>query len=173
MFKTFEQFFEALYISFMKDFHYQLRHIPRVHNHTDALSWWPDHNNRSDDNEQVIALPDSTFIKVVSTTMLDRRLRKQQGDEHHLINEWKKKYCLCQKKDAAWYWGDTLVVTGGVEDHQALLATYHDALMVGHLGVTKTLKALTEDYWWPSVMVPLSIFRISCFLPFFLSLYLA
>jgi len=135
----------------MEDFHYQLRHIPGAHNHADALSRWPDHDNGSDNNEQVIALPDSAFMRVVSTMMLDRRLRKQQSDKHHLIEEWKKRYRLCQKKDAIWYWGDALVVTGGVEDHQALLATYHDALTVGHPGVAKMLKVLAEDYWWPSI----------------------
>ncbi len=99
----------------------------------------------------MIALLDSAFVRVVFTTMLDRRLRKQQSDKHHLIEEWKKRYRLCQKKDAIWYRGDALVVTGGVEDHQALLATYHDALTVGHLDVAKMLKVLAEDYWWPSV----------------------
>jgi hypothetical protein len=126
----------------MEDFHYSLKHISRVYNHTDALSWRPDHNDGLDNNEQVVALPDNVFARTISTVTLDKKLRKQQGNEHCLISEWKDKYHLCQKEDAIWFQGDMLVVVGGVEDHWALLAIYHNALMAGHPRVTKTLKAL-------------------------------
>jgi len=99
----------------------------------------------------VIALPDSVFTRAVSTTMLDKKLRRQQGDKYHLSGKWKNKYYLCQKEDTVWYQGNALVVTKDVEDHQALLVIYHDALTAGYPGVAKMLKALTKDYWWPNV----------------------
>jgi len=66
----------ARYISFLKDFNYQLKHIPGVHNHADALSRRLDHNNGTDDNEQVTALPDDVFIRVVLMTTLDESFKK-------------------------------------------------------------------------------------------------
>jgi hypothetical protein len=64
----------ARYINFLEDFNYQLKHIPGIHNHTDALSRRPDYDNRSGDNEQVVALPDHAFIWLLSTTELNERI---------------------------------------------------------------------------------------------------
>ena len=51
----------ARYINFLKDFNYQLKHIPGVQNHADALSRRPDHDDGVGDNKQVVTLPDSIF----------------------------------------------------------------------------------------------------------------
>jgi hypothetical protein len=107
----------ARYINFMEDFHYQLKHIPGVHNCTDALSQRPDHNDGSDNNKQVVAFPENVFVRTISMVTLDKELRKQQSNEHCLISEWKDKYHLCQKEDTIWYQGDALVIVGGVKDH--------------------------------------------------------
>jgi hypothetical protein len=52
----------ARYINFLEDFNYQLKHIPGAQNCADALSRHLDYNNRSRDNDQVVALPDKVFI---------------------------------------------------------------------------------------------------------------
>ncbi len=52
----------ARYINFLEDFNYQLKHIPGVHNHTDALSHRPNYDNGLGDNEQVVVLLDNVFI---------------------------------------------------------------------------------------------------------------
>jgi hypothetical protein len=67
----------ARYISFLEDFNYQLKHIPGIQNHADALSRWPDHDNSIGDNEQVTTLPDDVFVRAVSTAALDKSLRRQ------------------------------------------------------------------------------------------------
>src|SRR6266851_3724705 len=66
----------ARYISFLEDFNYQLKHIPGVCNHADALSRRLDHDDGTDDNEQVTALPDDVFVRVVSMTTLDESFTK-------------------------------------------------------------------------------------------------
>ena len=66
----------ARYISFLEDFNYQLKHIPGVCNHADALSRRLDHDDGTDDNEQVTALPDDVFVRVVSMTTLDESFKK-------------------------------------------------------------------------------------------------
>ncbi len=53
----------ACYVNFLKDFNYQLKHIPSVKNWANALSQRPDHNDRTGDNEQVIALPNAVFCQ--------------------------------------------------------------------------------------------------------------
>jgi hypothetical protein len=52
----------ARYINFLEDFNYQLKHIPGTCNYADALSCRPDHDDRTNDNDQVMALSDSVFV---------------------------------------------------------------------------------------------------------------
>jgi len=64
----------ACYINFLEDFNYQLKHIPGTHNRVDALSRRPDHDDGSDDNEQIVALPDDLFVKAIKTATLDENI---------------------------------------------------------------------------------------------------
>jgi len=43
------------------------------------------------------------------------------------------------------------VVTEDENIHRKLLEVYHDARTVGHARVTRTIRALTKDYWWPNI----------------------
>jgi hypothetical protein len=64
----------ARYINFLEDFNYQLKHIPGIRNHADALSRRPDYDDGTEDNQQVVALPDSVFIRLLSATTLDEKI---------------------------------------------------------------------------------------------------
>jgi len=141
----------ARYISFLKDFNYQLKHIPGIHNHADALSRRLDHNNGTDNNEQVMALPNNIFIRVILMTILDESFRKQQHQEHSQLEAWWSRHGLEWKNDNYCYKGSALVAIGGEEDKQALLQIYHDSLTVGHPGAARSLKSLAQDYWWLGV----------------------
>jgi hypothetical protein len=107
----------ARYISFLEDFNYQLKHIPGIKNRANALSRRPDHNDRSDDNNQVVALLDEVFVKAISVVTLDEEIRRQQRRDRVQIKGWKDKYHLSIKSNGAWYKGGALVVTGDDENH--------------------------------------------------------
>jgi hypothetical protein len=141
----------ARYISFLEDFHYQLKHIPGAHNWADALSRKPDHDDGSGDNDQMVALPDELFLRAVFTMMLDASLRREQKEKLHQIEEWRNKYHLVRGEDHTWYKDQALVVASDEEAHQQLLKMYHDTLMAGHPGTLKMLRLLARDYWWPNM----------------------
>ena len=42
-------------------------------------------------------------------------------------------------------------MTGDDKNHQALLKVCHDSLTAGHPGMTKTLLAIAQEYWWPDL----------------------
>jgi RNase H-like domain found in reverse transcriptase len=65
----------ARYIAFLADFNLEIKHLPGRHNQVDPLSRRPDYNDRSQDNEEVMALPDSLFIKLIESTALDKQIR--------------------------------------------------------------------------------------------------
>ena len=106
----------ARYINFLEDFNYQLKHIPGIRNHADALSRRPDYDDGTEDNQQVVVLPDSVFICLLSATTLDEKIRKQQHAVSKELESWQDLYTLVQKEDRSWYKGRALVVTGDDED---------------------------------------------------------
>jgi hypothetical protein len=59
-------------VNFMAEFLLELKHITRRKNRADPLSRRPDHNNGLDNNEGVVALPESLFIKAIEMTGLDQ-----------------------------------------------------------------------------------------------------
>jgi len=93
----------ARYINFLEDFNYQLKHIPGVQNHMDALSCRPNHNDGSKDNNQITVLPDEIFINVLSVTTLDEMIRLRQKVNEFQLKEWQKWYQLEQQEGQAWY----------------------------------------------------------------------
>ena len=68
----------ARYLHTLADFDLELRHIPGSTNKADTLSRQPDHNDGSQDNEEVVALPNSLFARALSIGMEERWIWEQQ-----------------------------------------------------------------------------------------------
>ena len=68
----------ARYLHTLADFDLELRHIPGSMNKADALSRRPDHDDGSQDNEEVIALPDSLFARALMIGKEEKQIREQQ-----------------------------------------------------------------------------------------------
>jgi hypothetical protein len=59
-----------------------------------VLSCQPDHDDGTGDNEQVIALPDSVFIHMISVANLDQTIWAHQKKQEVKLEEWRDKYQL-------------------------------------------------------------------------------
>ena len=79
----------ARYLHTLADFDLELRHIPGSTNKADALSRRPDHDDGSQDNEEVVALPDSLFARALTIGAEEKRIREQQQVDKNLFEEWK------------------------------------------------------------------------------------
>ena len=133
----------ARYINFLEDFYYQLKHVPGVRNHADALSRCPNHDNRTGDNEQVVALPNIVFVQVLLTSALDTLIHQQQQVHSRQIEEWHMANKLERKGDLAWYRDQALVVIGEDSNKKVLLELYHNSPTVGHPRQDKMLRVLS------------------------------
>jgi hypothetical protein len=60
----------AWYINDLSDYNFELKHIAGTANCVDVLSWCPDYDDGSNDNENIVALPDHLFLHQVSTVTL-------------------------------------------------------------------------------------------------------
>ena len=138
----------ARYLHTLADFDLELRHIPGSTNKADALSQRPDHDDGSQDNEEVVALPDSLFARALAAGKEDKQLLDKQKENRDVWRDWKRLH-NCEEKGDTLYKGEALAVMGGGEIYQNLLKRYHDGTTAGHPGVWKTWQALQRDYWWP------------------------
>jgi RNase H-like domain found in reverse transcriptase len=78
----------ACYIAFLANFNLEIKHLPGRHNQADPLSRHPDYDDGSQDNEEVTALPDSLFIKLIELTALDKQIKNQQRLDKGLLEKW-------------------------------------------------------------------------------------
>jgi len=139
----------ARYISMLADYNLELKHLPRVKNCADPLSRQPDHNDGSDDNEQVMALLDELFTRMIEMMALDQQVRQRQNDV--VIKKWKKEGWNLQKQEGVWWQDTALVITEPENIQKGLLETYHDSETAGHLGANQTYHQIVQDYWWPGL----------------------
>ena len=121
----------AQYIATLADFNLELRHLPGIKNRADLLSQRPDYDDGLNDNEQVMALPDNLFIRMIKTMVLDQQIRNKQGLE--VIEQWG--HFWLKKYDGAWWKDLELVVMKPEVFAKDILETYHDGMTAGHLGI--------------------------------------
>jgi Integrase zinc binding domain len=152
----------AHYIAFLADFNLEIKHLPGHCNQADPLSRHPDYNDGSQDNEEVTALPDSLFIKLIESMALDKQIRDQQCLDKELLKEWDKSHQLAKDAQGVWWRERALVTTGGDDMKCTLLHTYHDSQMARHLGVWKTYTSLLRSYWWPTLRTDVEEYIRGC-----------
>src|SRR5260221_736647 len=141
----------ARYISTLADYNLELKHLPGTKNRADPLSRRPDHNDGSQDNEHVTALPNELFARMMETMALEQQIRQLQSRDNELIEGWKKKFPDIQKRESAWWKKSALIVTEPQNFAKEILERYHDSITVGHRGIWRTYLQIVRDYWWPDL----------------------
>ena len=127
------------------EFDFEIRHIPgKANSRADALSRRPDYDQRTHDNENVIVLPESVFVRAVTIT------NKQDEQDEGTLKLWVDAHKL-KKINEVWYKEGRRVVTGSLLDKQAIIKSRHDPPIYGHPGIIKTTQLIERDYWWPQL----------------------
>ena len=66
------------------------------------------------------------------------------------------------RKDDLWFAGQALVVPKVANLRQECMRELHDTPFSGHMGVTKTEKAVSRLFWWPTVKQDVKQYVLSC-----------
>jgi len=140
----------ARYIAALGDYNLELKHLPGTKNHADGLSRRPDHDQGEEDNDEVTALPNELFARVISDMAFNEQIHRHQKEHAEKIEEWKNKYKL-RYADGNWWKDTALVVTGGEYMWKTIAGLYHGSPTAGHQGVFKTIGMALKDYWWPTM----------------------
>src|ERR1700742_3454035 len=136
-------------ISYMEDFHLELRHILGIRNWADALSRRPDHEQGDHDNEGVTALPDNLFARLIEVNTLDCMVEDSQNKSKVTMKEWRETYNLRQGHRELWYKGTAQVVPKDEDLRQGLVQLVHESPTAAHPGIDKMYQGLLKSYWWP------------------------
>ena len=136
-------------INFMADFPLELRHIAGRKNRADPLSRRPDFDDGSKDNEEVVALPDKLFARIIEATALDQMVEDAQKDSHSTMKEWASMHNLRQDAQGKWFKGIALVVPPIEPLQRGLVELNHDTPTAAHPGIDKTHRSMLKQYWWP------------------------
>src|SRR6266850_1207194 len=133
----------------MAEFPLELKHIAGKKNRADPLSRRPDYDDGSKDNEEVVALPESLFIKAIETEGLDQITAKMQEQQVSEMSKWEEEHNLRQNKQGWYHKGIALVVLEDPKLQRDLVELNHDSPTAAHPGIDKTHKLLLKQYWWP------------------------
>ena len=138
----------ACYINSLSKFNYVLKHLPGTQNHANALSCRPDYDDGSNDNEQVIALPDHVFIHSVSSDSLWGHVAATQEHDVAAVQTLSMQFPL-SSHNHHWRHSGHLIVVENNGLRREIVQQYHNAPTAGYPGVTSTLFSISQDYWWP------------------------
>jgi hypothetical protein len=135
----------AQYINDLSDYNFELKHIAGPANHADALSWCPDYDDGSNDNEDIVALLDHLFLHQVSTVTLWDKVSQAQHLLVHTIQDLSTHFPLHSENHHWWHSGH-LVIVENDKLRREIVSQYHDAPTAGHPGITSTLFSISQDY---------------------------
>ncbi len=140
----------ARYLLRLADYDIQLKHQPGVTNRANHLSRQPDYNQGTEDNSEIMALPNHLFANIINLATLQEDVCQSQKDHEPMLYTWEKKYHLT-KTPEGWYKDHRLVV---VEDNvlrRGVTHLIHTSDTTGHPGTAKTIALLNRNYWWPGI----------------------
>ena len=137
-------------MNYRSDYNFELKHITGTANHADTLSQRPDYDDGSDDNEQIVALPDHLFLCQVTTASLLEHVSAAQNILAHQVKDLASHFPLESHNHHWWHMG-RLVIVDNNDLKREVVSQYHDAPTAGHPSVTSTLFSVSQDYWWPKM----------------------
>ena len=153
---------------------------------SDTLSRQSDHiPNEDTDNEDVIILPESLFVKTMDTELMsilniqtiDTELQEQISNATTHNNLFAKALQALKEKGTPpiksdlsdWkfkeellFYKDKCYVPPNNELRKNIAQRYHDSLPSGHPGHQKTLELVKRHYWWPGMYVFIKNYVAGC-----------
>ena len=131
---------------------------------TDALSWRADWSKGLEhDNEEVVALPDNLWIRLLDTELWDAVLEAAKTDDL----AWEAMKCLSSAdvSPTTWtfetpgpdsstpllFYNGCLYIPDSLDLRHQIVKDHHDTPVAGHPGILATCRSICASYWWPGL----------------------
>ena len=125
----------------LEEYNIKLQHIPGKSNgRADALSRRPDYDQGTNDNQNVVVLPDKLFIRALASQDLEQN--------EDVLRPWVDPHKL-KRMSGTWWKGNQLVVTANMPMRRSIVQMHHNPPTYGHPGISRTLDLTARRYWWP------------------------
>ena len=138
------------------EFDFEICHIPgKSNSRADALSRRPDYDQGTHDNENIIVLLESVFVRAVTIAS------PEEGQDEETLRPWIDRHKLKCVNDV-WYKEGRRVVTNSIEDKRKIIKSRHDPPVYGHPGISKMMQLIEQDYWWPRMKLDIVDYVKGC-----------
>jgi len=158
---------------YLSEFDLKLLHTPGSKMiQSDALSRHPDHIIDDNDNNDIILLPDSLFIRIIDTdlhysifeatakdTLFASALEALKMNGPFPITSKLEDWHL---EDGLLFFKDRCFIPADEDLRRNITARYHNSLPRGHPGHLKTLELIRRNYWWPGMTVFIKNYIAGC-----------
>jgi hypothetical protein len=121
------------------EYNIQLHHKPGVANRADALSRPPGTDEGSEDNKDVIVLPNHLFCCALMLEELESTIHATQGEHTSKLREWEETYEITSH-EGIWVMNARAVIPEDQELRCQVVATAHDHATAGHPRIKGTLQ---------------------------------
>jgi len=139
---------------------------------SNALSRHPDHIVDDNDNDDIILLSDSLFVRIINTdlhysifkatakdTLFASVLEALKTNGPFPITSKLEDWCL---EDGLLFFKDRCFIPADEDLRQNITTRYYDSLPGGHPGHLKTLELIRRNYWWPGMTIFVKNYIASC-----------
>jgi len=106
-----------------------------------------DHNRRPGGEETHIHVFDLDSIH----DNWDSKVKAGQYPHQSELKQWAPLHNLTLLDGTHWHHGTALVVVADNALRRGVISLFHNHVMAGHPGITKTLQLLSQYYWWPNM----------------------
>jgi Integrase zinc binding domain len=87
----------------------------------------------------------------IHSSSIDGDIMAEQYKHTHTLQQWKTTHGIEHRPGDLWWKNHALVVVGNDNLWRGVTALFHNAITAGHPGITKTLVAVAQYYWWPGM----------------------
>ncbi len=140
----------------LSEYNFILKHITGTKNaRADALSRRSDYDTGSEDNDNVIVLPEERFIRIAGEEPIeevDLRSRVNASNLAHerTIQQWANSHQLRYEHDT-WWKDSAKIVAGSNKLKRGVISIFHDPPHRRHPGIANTYHLIQKEYWWPNI----------------------
>ena len=93
---------------------------------------------------------------------LDQKVKRVQYVQQLVLKKWSNGYGLTLLDRTHWHHSNVLVVVEDNDLRRGVASLFHNQLIAGHPGISKTLQLLLPYYWWPNMKTFVTAYIRGC-----------
>ncbi len=159
---------QAHWVTELAEYHFTLHHKAGTANKkANLLSWWADHEQGKNDNDQVVILKPEHFQAMIMPTIeeVHNHIKSVICNvylwDSNILESVNHNWEMELKEGLVWY--DNRIYVP--RDHALwgeIIAWSHNHITASHPGIEKTKELVLQEYWWPKMKKDIEAYIQAC-----------